>query len=713
MEGASVLSPSSWEKRRAWARQSRCWRTTVVEEEAAAAMQDVPELQPPHLDDVFLEEYLKASLEKFHFSEIAQVLRENPVRTPAAWFSMGTSSSKIETWLQDCGSSVEILPEEMGLPGPYGCGSDGTSFEDDLTLGAEALLLPRNDKAVGRALRDKRLNLGHSMASSVLSSITNKTSSSITEILEWWQADAEEILYNLGFVQSEPEAMARIPARFFSAPSQARGIDFQLFLKAQVRRMEMEDPCLMLASRFQQVQALAATADAFFCLYSYVSRTPVQRISPTRLVWACPDIPDIRISPAKPEALSPVDRLKKAVSKMCLYTSPRAEESPRGPGRGHTAQGSRPSSLGKVVQEVLERARGERFRFDPADIESLEGATTEMPMGTSQHRRGAEGPSSVSPSLQMAQGVPTCPQHGSEPAPPCCRGERASPPRLAPPGTPTGTKPEHLEWPCPHCQGSSDSPTATAPSWAQGAEDAPCPLGAGRFGADDNQTDPAPTQGNATLSPRPGCAAFHAGWMWATPEQPEGLGTEGDSGFGSGSWGTSPRTNAGSQQCPPRCPGKTPDLCGACSPWSDKPRPGGRRGQRSRRRSPMCNPRDTGWKEGDVSGLQASVLGGLSPLRPSWAETRSHETVDSFEMEEVLSASEDDGDAHEEAGCSLTPSMRIRRSFMLHASSCHSDSSGFMEELVPSQLPAAQLHGTSCPPLPRPAADPRGTDPTL
>lgn len=55
MEGSSVLSPSSWERRRAWARQSRCWRTTVVEEEAAAAMQDVPELQPPHLDDVFLE----------------------------------------------------------------------------------------------------------------------------------------------------------------------------------------------------------------------------------------------------------------------------------------------------------------------------------------------------------------------------------------------------------------------------------------------------------------------------------------------------------------------------------------------------------------------------------------------------------------------------------------------------------------------------------
>ncbi|KAF1434201.1 Protein TESPA1, partial [Spheniscus mendiculus] len=187
-----------------------------------------------------------------------------------------------------------------------------------------------------------------------------------SEVLEWRQADAEEILYNLGFVQSEPGAVARIPARFFSAPSRAKGIDFQLFLKAQVRRMEMEDPCLMLASRFQQVQALAATADAFFCLYSYVSRTPVQRISPSRLTWACPDVPDIRIAPTQPCTLSPVERLKKAVSTMCLYTSPRDEDSPRGTGWAPTVPTSQPSALGKVVQEVLERAREERFRFDPA-----------------------------------------------------------------------------------------------------------------------------------------------------------------------------------------------------------------------------------------------------------------------------------------------------------------------------------------------------------
>ncbi|NXY82509.1 TESP1 protein, partial [Alcedo cyanopectus] len=180
-----------------------------------------------------------------------------------------------------------------------------------------------------------------------------------SEVLEWWQVDAEEILYNLGFVQSEPGAVSRVPPRFFSAPSRANGIDFQVFLKAQVRRMEMEDPCLMLASRFQQVQALAATADAFFCLYSYVSRTPLQRISPAPL-----PVPDGRVPPAQPDTPSPVERLKKAVSTMCLYTSPRDRGSPpRDAGRGPTA---RPSALGKVVQEVLERAREEKLVSDPS-----------------------------------------------------------------------------------------------------------------------------------------------------------------------------------------------------------------------------------------------------------------------------------------------------------------------------------------------------------
>ncbi|XP_040395313.1 protein TESPA1 isoform X1 [Cygnus olor] len=610
MEGASVLSPSSWEKRRAWVRQSRCWRTTVVEEEAAAAMQDVPELQPPHLDDVFLE---------------------------------GSSSSKIETWLQHCGSSVEVLPEELGLLGPYGCGSSGASFEDDLTLGAEAplcfpfpaLLLPGNDKATGRALRGKQLNLGHSMASSALSSVTNKTSSSISEVLEWWQADAEEILYNLGFVQSEPGAVARIPARFFSAPSQAKGIDFQLFLKAQVRRMEMEDPCLMLASRFQQVQALAATADAFFCLYSYVSKTPVQRISPLRLAWADPDVPDIRVSPAQPAVLSPGDRLKKAVAKMCLYTAPRAGDSPRGAG-----------ALGRVVQEVLERAREERFRFDPPDGEGGERDIGGVPLGTSPH--GAPG----------SPPAPPWPERGV----PKCHRQPGLPPRLSPEGMDTAEE-------RPRCL----SPSAGGLPWAGGA---PCPLGTGQGGTEDRQL-----WADVASSPAPCAAATHGRWVCATPEQP---GAEGDSGFGSSPWGTSPGRKEGAQP-----PGEPLDSCGASSPH--QPRDGGQRARRSRGRHREGDPRDTRWWQGDAPGLQppgkAPAVGGLSPHHPSWAETRCGEAPDSFEMEEVPSAGEDDGDAHEEAGCFFPPSLRVRRSLMLQGGSGHSDSSGFVEEPLPEQMP--------------------------
>ncbi|NXA02297.1 TESP1 protein, partial [Nesospiza acunhae] len=129
-------------------------------------------------------------------------------------------------------------------------------------------------------------------------------------VLAWWHSDAEEILHSLGFVGSDPgvaSVASRVPPRFFSGPSRASGIDLGLFLRAQARRLQLEDPCLLLASRFQQVQALAATADAFFCLYSYVSRTPLQSLAPPR---PCRDVPD-----------SAGERLKRAVSSLCLYTA--------------------------------------------------------------------------------------------------------------------------------------------------------------------------------------------------------------------------------------------------------------------------------------------------------------------------------------------------------------------------------------------------------
>lgn len=89
---------------------------------------------------------------------------------------------------------------------------------------------------------------------------------SISEILDKVQEDAEDVLFSLGFGQEDHKDTSRIPARFFTTPSQARGIDFQLFLKAQVRRIEMEDPCLMLASECHYRPAFH-----FLCLLSFLT----------------------------------------------------------------------------------------------------------------------------------------------------------------------------------------------------------------------------------------------------------------------------------------------------------------------------------------------------------------------------------------------------------------------------------------------------------
>ncbi|XP_037371281.1 protein TESPA1 [Talpa occidentalis] len=350
MEG-SVLSPTSRERRRAWLRQSRHWHTQVLEEEAAAALQDVPDPEPSNLDDVFHE--------------------GNPI-------------SKIEDWLQDCGNSEEGFFEDTGQSIYNGCPSHGTSFEDDLTLGAEATLLAANGKLFSRNFLEtarpfQLLDLGCSLASSSMTGGTNKTSSSISEILDKVQEDAEDVLFSLGFGQEDHRDTSRIPARFFTTPSQAKGIDFQLFLKAQVQRIEMEDPCLMLASRFKQVQTLAVTADAFFCLYSYVSKTPVQKFSPSHMFWNCnpTEVPSIRILAPEPEPHSPRDRLRKAISKMCLYTCPRERLSPP-----HDT--SKRNSLDQVVWEVMDRVRGEKLvnQKDPGFGPSAQDIPMAPIMGT-------------------------------------------------------------------------------------------------------------------------------------------------------------------------------------------------------------------------------------------------------------------------------------------------------------------------------------------
>lgn len=112
----------------------------------------------------------------------------------------------------------------------------------------------------------------------------------------------------------------------------------------------------LYSGRFKQVQTLAVTADAFFCLYSYVSKTPVQKFTPPNMFWPCDptDMPSIRILDTEPEPHSPRERLRKAISKMCLYTGSRDRLLPfhNNPKR---------NSLEQVVWEMMDRVKGEKL----------------------------------------------------------------------------------------------------------------------------------------------------------------------------------------------------------------------------------------------------------------------------------------------------------------------------------------------------------------
>lgn len=72
---------------------------------------------------------------------------------------------------------------------------------------------------------------------------------SVSNVLQLCSEDAEETLYELGFGCDEPQVTVRIPPRFFTFPSQARGINFRLFLDSQLRRIQEDDPSLSIASK--------------------------------------------------------------------------------------------------------------------------------------------------------------------------------------------------------------------------------------------------------------------------------------------------------------------------------------------------------------------------------------------------------------------------------------------------------------------------------
>jgi len=86
------------------------------------------------------------------------------------------------------------------------------------------LLLQKNNKSIRGP--------GPLQHSDTLASIkSDATNSSMDSVLQSRTADPEEVLYNLGFADSE--ALAKIPPRFFQRPSVAKGVSIENFCRQQ------------------------------------------------------------------------------------------------------------------------------------------------------------------------------------------------------------------------------------------------------------------------------------------------------------------------------------------------------------------------------------------------------------------------------------------------------------------------------------------------
>ncbi|XP_069586406.1 protein ITPRID1 isoform X2 [Ranitomeya imitator] len=94
---------------------------------------------------------------------------------------------------------------------------------------------------------------------------------SISDMLKLCEADPVDLLIDLGFGIDEPDICNKIPSRFIMTPSEARGINTRVFLEAQKKRMEIENP--NLCGRFRQLEVLEQVTSAFSSLLNNLHTT--------------------------------------------------------------------------------------------------------------------------------------------------------------------------------------------------------------------------------------------------------------------------------------------------------------------------------------------------------------------------------------------------------------------------------------------------------